>query len=160
MSMDDGISVRASRVAQCWRSVRLLSLLSGSLYTSGVQAAAGEVVRHRDDRHLDHIRVLLDRLLDDLRADAHAAHLDVEVAAPLEGQRAVLVAAHDVTGAEIALLAASIVRVGDELALVECGVEIARASGMESQTSSSPVPSPSRNPPPPSSMSAVTPGSG
>jgi len=65
-----------------------------------VQAGAGELVGDRDDRDLDDLRVLLDGLLDDLRADAHATDLDVEVGAALEREGPIVVAADDVATVE------------------------------------------------------------
>ena len=125
ISIFEGISVRASRSAQCFRSVRLFSLLSGSATQHRVQAVAGQLVRHGHHGDLDHLGVLLDRLLDDLRADPDPADLDVEVGAALERERAVVVAADDVAGAVVGRLAVAGLGMRGELALVELRVQIA-----------------------------------
>ena len=84
-----------------------------------MEPVAGELVGHGDDGDLDHVGVLLDRLLDDLGADADPAHLDVEVAAALERERAVVVAADDVARCGSTALAAAVPRDGRELLLVQ-----------------------------------------
>ena len=79
-----------------------------------VQAFPSEIVWYGDDRDLDHLGVLLDRLLDDLGADADPADLDVEVGAAFEREQAVVVAANDVTRAVVGRLAASVIGVRRE----------------------------------------------
>src|SRR4051812_19763031 len=90
-----------------------------------VQAFPGKLVRYGDDCDLDDFGVLLDRLLDDLGADADPADLDVEVCAALEREEAVLVAVDDVARVVVDRLAAPFAGMCGEPIRVERLVQIA-----------------------------------